>query len=60
MATKFEMLQRRRDVRSMLETGMPTKRIAPYLMERYELSRSAAYRLIEEGSAALAEEMEQE
>ena len=39
---------------------MPTKRIAPYLMERYELSRSAAYRLIEEGSTALAQEMEQE
>jgi hypothetical protein len=56
MASRFELLQRRNDVRSMLETGMPSKRIVPYLMERYELSRAGAYAMVKEASDQLLKE----
>ena len=51
------MHQRRQDVRTMLETGMASKKIAPYLMERYDLKRAMAYALIKEVSDQLMEEM---
>ena len=51
------MHQRRQDVRTMLETGMASKKIAPYLMERYDLKRAMAYSLIKEVSDQLMEEM---
>ena len=57
MGTRFEMHQRRNDVRTMLETGMASKKIAPYLMERYDLKRAMAYALIKEVSDQLMEEM---
>ena len=60
MGSRFEMMQRRNDVRTMLTTGVPAKRIAPYLMERYDLKRSAAYNLIKEMSDQLTEEMTNE
>ena len=60
MGSRFEMAQRRNDVRSMLTTSVPAKRIAPYLMERFDMTRSTAYRLIKEVSDELTQEMNNE
>jgi hypothetical protein len=56
MATRFEILQRERDVRAMLTTGVPAKRIVPFLIEKYEIKRSVAYSTVQKISEQLLQE----
>jgi len=53
MASRREMAQRIAEIQEQLRAGVPIKRIAPAVIEKYELKRSAAYSLIAQAESTL-------
>ena len=53
MASNREMVNRIAEIQEQLKAGVPIKRIAPQVIEKYELKRSAAYNLIRQAEETL-------